>query len=275
MTHFVGLANIGKPPKEFNAKELAVWIQKQLDILLEPYSEDLKAEPHIYKTRAEVEADRDRLMEERTKVGSYVYENFPDRDFKSEPIKDFIKDWYGEESDDDGNSLTTYNPRSKWDWYEIGGRWKDLLCVKGGRSDICQVKDLDFSRHHSDAKAETTEFYIGYKKYVEKRKASDPPSKDEVSYLFCDVPKTKLLPNDHLEVIEDFDAFFRRAHADGYFSLPTYVDLDGWHTETSYGWFGFSENTPDHDNYDYARRFEEKIKHLDPDMYLVAVDFHI
>ena len=30
---------------------------------------------------------------------------------------------------EDINVLTTYNPQSKWDWYEIGGRWSGLLIL--------------------------------------------------------------------------------------------------------------------------------------------------
>lgn len=34
--------------------------------------------------------------------------------------------------DDEGNQWSTYNPRSRWDWYAIGGRWDRELVVKGG-----------------------------------------------------------------------------------------------------------------------------------------------
>ena len=47
--------------------------------------------------------------------------------------------WEGLEVDayiDEDGEETTYNPDSKWDWYEIGGRWRDIL----GRRYV-QVKD--------------------------------------------------------------------------------------------------------------------------------------
>jgi len=30
----------------------------------------------------------------------------------------------------DGEIYSTYNPKSKWDWYEIGGRWKNMINKK-------------------------------------------------------------------------------------------------------------------------------------------------
>lgn len=36
-----------------------------------------------------------------------------------------------------GVRQTTYNPKSKWDWYSLGGRWKGML----GGKDICTVKE--------------------------------------------------------------------------------------------------------------------------------------
>jgi hypothetical protein len=34
-------------------------------------------------------------------------------------------------------SFTTYNPKSKWDWYQIGGRWDKAI-----RNNSCKVKTL-------------------------------------------------------------------------------------------------------------------------------------
>lgn len=37
-----------------------------------------------------------------------------------------------EECSGTGRRTTTYNPHSKWDWFEIGGRWRDYLTLKDG-----------------------------------------------------------------------------------------------------------------------------------------------
>lgn len=48
-------------------------------------------------------------------------------------------------SEEDGEEYW-YNPDAKWDWYEIGGRWKDSLKLKSGKHvDSALVKDIDIS----------------------------------------------------------------------------------------------------------------------------------
>lgn len=40
---------------------------------------------------------------------------------------------YGEPKfDPDGNTWSTYNPRSKWDWWRLGGRWPNSLVLAEG-----------------------------------------------------------------------------------------------------------------------------------------------
>lgn len=36
-----------------------------------------------------------------------------------------------------GTASSTYNPASKWDWYEIGGRWRNLI-----PDDACPLRDI-------------------------------------------------------------------------------------------------------------------------------------
>lgn len=42
-----------------------------------------------------------------------------------------------------GNELSTYNPNSKWDWYEIGGRWKDILLVRENVEDCITKQRIE------------------------------------------------------------------------------------------------------------------------------------
>lgn len=52
---------------------------------------------------------------------------------------------YNEDVDEDGNEWSTYNPKSKWDWYEVGGRWGGLLENKSGnRINHSVVSDIIF-----------------------------------------------------------------------------------------------------------------------------------
>lgn len=39
---------------------------------------------------------------------------------------------------------STYNPRSKWDWHEVGGRWSGMLHTRHGRHvNTCTAGELD------------------------------------------------------------------------------------------------------------------------------------
>ena len=42
--------------------------------------------------------------------------------------------------DGTGKRMTTYNPKSKWDWYAIGGRWSGKMSKSG--SDVVPVEDI-------------------------------------------------------------------------------------------------------------------------------------
>ncbi len=64
-------------------------------------------------------------------------------------------DWNGDswKKDEDGvwRAYSTYNPDSKWDWFTIGGRWDNCIKKKNGsNTNICQLKDIDFTPYKED-----------------------------------------------------------------------------------------------------------------------------
>lgn len=78
------------------------------------------------------------------------YENY----LTAETDDDF---WYAARDpycdyDEEGNLIQWYNPDGRYDWYEIGGRWKDLLYQKDCEKpcDMCFVKDLNFEAMDKD-----------------------------------------------------------------------------------------------------------------------------
>ena len=65
---------------------------------------------------------------------NYIKNEFPkklkwtDEECYQEAIK-----WYDKDKiNKDGSTNETYNPKSKWDWYALGGRWGGLLRLKDG-----------------------------------------------------------------------------------------------------------------------------------------------
>jgi hypothetical protein len=47
-----------------------------------------------------------------------------------------IEDHEPEEVGPDGEVYSTYNPKSKWDWYQLGGRWSGMIKLKEGKEGV-------------------------------------------------------------------------------------------------------------------------------------------
>jgi hypothetical protein len=103
-------------------------------------SEEFKqyiADPEHYAETHDVSSGRLEYLKEVADTHYWTDEQF---------YKDGIKYVDEDELDEEGNVFSTYNPKSKWDWYEVGGRWSDMLKLKDGTTtDSAQVKDLDLT----------------------------------------------------------------------------------------------------------------------------------
>jgi hypothetical protein len=122
---------------------------------LEPFDENLECEPRREEVTLE---DVQRLLEHyhehppgaKTKLGQEIRKrygrdplvNFPiviaDGVIK-EPdyslVRSLAFEWFGKElfKDEQGfYNYTRYNPKSKWDWYSVGGRWTGYFKLKPG-----------------------------------------------------------------------------------------------------------------------------------------------
>ncbi len=62
-------------------------------------------------------------------------------------FEEFVKEYHGRDKRDPEKGRFGYweNHNAKWDWYEIGGRWKNKLITKRGHScDSNRIGNLDF-----------------------------------------------------------------------------------------------------------------------------------
>lgn len=139
---------------------------RDVEQLLAPYDESITYPPYIKltreqaiaKTRKEIEdyknglyaeylADPVAYEEKCVNEGhlEYIKNEFPKRlNWTDEECYEEQKKWYDEDDiDEDGNLMSTYNPHSKWDWYQVGGRWDGELITKHGQnkneSYVCNV----------------------------------------------------------------------------------------------------------------------------------------
>jgi len=127
-------------------------VGEDVEYLLEPYSEHLEIENII--TKEDIIASAKLNLEHYKSIDAEYGDNpeaykakYADNashlEFVDNEMQDMIhrwndEDWHkhgiqyynDEDIDDDGNATSYYNPKSKWDWYQIGGRWSDEIKVK-------------------------------------------------------------------------------------------------------------------------------------------------
>lgn len=148
---------------------------QSLEEILAPFDENIKVPHYITKQeiideqRKSFERYRDTTYAEYLKNPEeyiknhsnheshikYLTEDFPKKfDWSDE---DFYKEglaYYDEDRvQPDGSVCDTHNPNSKWDWYQIGGRWSGKLKIKYDEvgeeedytSDWAKIKHIDFS----------------------------------------------------------------------------------------------------------------------------------
>lgn len=123
---------------------------------LEPYNENTVVERYVRYTKqqlienkkkeiekyknedyAEFIADKEKYKEEhKGNKGhlNYIENEFPlQLHWTDEEIYAHEIGFYdAEEIGENGDVYSEYNPKSKWDWYELGGRWRGLLTLKNG-----------------------------------------------------------------------------------------------------------------------------------------------
>ena len=120
-----------------------------VDKLLAPYDENIELSPYVLytkeqaiaKVRSEIEDFKNRIYKEyladpdkyKENWGhnknhiDYIENEFPKKlNWTDEECYEDIAKWRREDGmvAEDGAILSTYNPKSKWDWYQVGGRWR-------------------------------------------------------------------------------------------------------------------------------------------------------
>lgn len=144
---------------------------KDLEDMLAPYDENLEVTPYIRYTKEQIiELEKKDINNFNNNFYSKYLENpnkyikeHEDNEYHLNFIKKFperltwtdeecynhyVDTWFDRESiDEDGNYWSEYNPNSKWDWYQIGGRWSNILALKNGNEvDEDYVSEVDFDK---------------------------------------------------------------------------------------------------------------------------------
>lgn len=237
---------------------------KDIEDLLAPYNENIEVEPYVRYTREEaIEHQRDSSLENLKYWATHQERDdakeMAERCFKhimksDEELYQEMVDDYDGNVDADGNILSTYNPKSKWDWWSYGGRWDGLLRNKEGEAvDEGYASELDLSRNKEEYK-ESIEWW---EKNVEKRNG-------EMWYS----------PQYYIDFYKDKETYATIR------SLPIFrsvVTPDGeWHEKGKMGWWAMTSETPE-ESLEWDLNFMERyIKPaIENNWYLTLVDCHI
>lgn len=239
--------------------------------LLEPYWEGLEVEKYVYKTKKELieygkgeiryflkvfrryMKDKKRFRREHKNNINYLrfVKKIPlMKKWDNEKIYKFSIRYYSpEDIGENGEVYSTYNQNSKWDWYEVGGRWKEMLIDKdGNKTNSALIKDIDWNA----MKKENEQSLPPYEKYLK-------------SSFYSKEYMKKIYPNE--------DEYKRKM-----LKFQTYAALmpDGeWLEPGTMGWWGISSATPEQES-KFIDDYEENIlKKVDKDWRLTIVDCHI
>lgn len=190
-------------------------------------------------------------------------------------FEEFMADWHGMKKRDSEKGRYGYwqNPNARWDWYQIGGRFRGMIrategelggpswCnedveVPAGCFDIAKIKDIDFAPDQ-----EIYDRAIAQWEYNVEGKEGDENLKWRYS--------TDYMINRY----KDKKAYAEVMATQHWHAVVT---PDGeWHEVGKMGWWGISSETGE-ELIDWARHFKERfIDPCDPEWTLTVVDCHI
>lgn len=260
---------------------------QDIEELLAPYSEHIKVEPYINRTKEQMIADgKERLsgylkrLDDLKKESYYESQIVPYLNAKTDEDFYNLQRYDDAEYDDDGNELTTYNPKSKWDWYQVGGRFSGMLRVNDTEALKTDLED-EYDNYVDDgiafcdsAPINTVDFSMDEEHYerskrwfevvVEGKKPRNAEEKEWDTFYKPEYLKERYL---------DADTYARECAE---FSTFSVVTPDGeWHEAGAMGWFGCSTETPEDGRAWHRSYYDTFIANADPNDIITIVDCHI
>ena len=216
---------------------------QDVETLLAPYDENIQVEPYVQFTRQQ--------------AIDYARQHYKSMaDASDEACYAYIAEDY--KTDAEGNLLSTYNPRSKWDWWSEGGRWDGMLRTAAGELNSARIADIDFTPD-----AQTYEAALRYWDVIVEHQPK-LPGEDFFSMYNEQY---------YLDYYGDRDTYARYMTQ---FSTYAVVTPDGeWYEKGRMGWWGCSSETADEAK-DWEEHYRERfLDSADPDWILTIVDCHI
>ena len=234
---------------------------QSIENLMEPFYEGLQVKPHIIRTKAEIIEEAKKLKEsnlKRVATEKYNLTEWERQLISCKTDEDFYNALKDEDSlyNENGDELSIYNPFPKWDWYEVGGRWNNLLKTKNGtKTNSCYLKELDLKPD--------TELYADAIAYWEKN--------IEGNLTFNEFNAM----NDELKkcYVEEYGLKENFAKLNAILSTHAVLDYKGqWH-EPEFKW-DIDELRKEEIKW-HSKYYDNFLKNKDNDLIITIVDYHM
>lgn len=228
---------------------------QSIEDLLAPYNEYLEVEPYVKYTRTQA------INKMRKDCPSLYKDKSEDEIFQN------ACDWFGCTLDDDGNLLSTYNPHSKWDWWQVGGRFSGMLSIIPTALDGyhgMEYVDSAFVRH------------IKWVQPLDKEEREDIIKWWNVNIEGAEGEKDEYFlynPEYYKKRYKDVETYIKTRELPCYHAVVT---PDGiWHEPSKVGWWGCTNGDPS-DELEWDLHFKERfIDTAEFDWVATIVDCHI
>lgn len=230
-----------------------------------------------------------------------------------ESFEAFMADWVGSDSRDEAHGVYGYfrNPNAKWDWYQIGGRWRGYFHLKPGAqgtvgdagafgnkaergtADVLTLADWDLEGQRAKAGEEAGARYDKFFALLGERPL--PPTWVAVRDSHNNIDDARKAYHSHpvMEYLRSQDSDYcflgfdscpgtefgvsredYMQKARNRVGVPFAVLKDGvWYERGSMGWWGMVSDEKDTE--DWAKQVAELFDTLPADTPLIAVDCHI
>lgn len=183
------------------------------------------------------------------------------------------------------------NPNKKWDWWMVGGRYRNMILLKNGERGDCAMKsDIDFNgmKNLAEVKAAVDwekvhaiigPFIEGFEKWVKVRYEMLPGQLDKAWEFYNEQPlivatKGRAAELGYLFQAEEYlfskDEYVKRA---GEKSFLTFAFLRNgeWIEKGEMGWWACVSN----EKTDWPEQFKKLIEDIPENNFLTVVDCHI
>lgn len=221
-----------------------------IDELLAPYDESLPV-PHYISRKELIDGVRWHKAEDGSELSDEELYNYATRYESPKDIRP------------DGSVFSTYNPNSKWDWYEMGGRFRGIVPLKSGEL----VNDAKMSEVNVDYR-DLNKYERAIRFWQLRVEGQEPETEeDEALMRFC---YDKEYYTDRYDSAEEY--------AEWCCSFNFYAALlpnGEWLEPGQVGWFAISDATAEDDRA-WHKRVKEIIKEAqEKNWHITIVDCHI